>query len=300
MQVTKIDQFSGHRDCIYTLVQGIKEDEFFSAGGDGQVVKWSLQKPDLGKLVAQVPSTIYALAVDYAQNHLWIGQNQEGINRIDLANNTQHSSLKLDGGAIFDIKINNNLAFVAMHSGMVYVIDIERFIIVKKILATHNSARTLAICSQLNHLAVGYSDHVIRIFDLTTFELKYLLKGHSNSVFTLQYSHTAQFLISAGRDAHLRRWNVQEQYAPMEAIPAHLYAINHIVFSPNNKLLATASMDKSIKIWDAHTLKLLKVVDKARHAGHGTSINKLIWSNFKSLLVAGSDDRHISIWQLKD
>ena len=57
-------------------------------------------------------------------------------------------------------------------------------------------------------------------------------------------------------------------------------------------------MDKSIKVWDAETFQLLKVIDKARHAGHGTSVNRLLWTNHNNLLVSASDDRSISIWDL--
>ena len=57
-------------------------------------------------------------------------------------------------------------------------------------------------------------------------------------------------------------------------------------------------MDKSIKVWDAESFKLLKVIDRARHAGHGTSINKLQWTNFHNQIVACSDDRSISVWKL--
>jgi len=58
-------------------------------------------------------------------------------------------------------------------------------------------------------------------------------------------------------------------------------------------------MDKSIKVWDAETFQLLKVIDKARHAGHGTSINKVLWTNFNNLLLSASDDRSISTWDIK-
>ena len=58
-------------------------------------------------------------------------------------------------------------------------------------------------------------------------------------------------------------------------------------------------MDKSIKVWDTTELKLLKVIDKARHAGHGTSVNKLLWTSFNDQLISASDDRTLSVWSLK-
>ena len=57
-------------------------------------------------------------------------------------------------------------------------------------------------------------------------------------------------------------------------------------------------MDKSIKVWDAESEKLLKVIDKSRHAGHGTSVNKLLWSDYNDQLISASDDRQISVWDI--
>jgi WD40 repeat protein len=57
-------------------------------------------------------------------------------------------------------------------------------------------------------------------------------------------------------------------------------------------------MDKSIKVWDAQEFRLLKVIDKARYAGHGTSVNKLYWSKFHNQLISCSDDRSISVWNI--
>jgi len=92
---------------------------------------------------------------------------------------------------------------------------------------------------------------------------------------------------------------LENGYELKESIVAHMYAINHLDFSPDGKYFVTCSMDKSIKVWDADSFQLLKVIDKSRHAGHGTSVNKLYWSNFNNLLVSASDDRTISVWQLK-
>jgi WD40 repeat protein len=51
-------------------------------------------------------------------------------------------------------------------------------------------------------------------------------------------------------------------------------------------------------VWDWEALKLLKVIDRARHAGHGTSVNKLLWTNYNQQLVSASDDRSISVWNI--
>jgi WD40 repeat protein len=83
-----------------------------------------------------------------------------------------------------------------------------------------------------------------------------------------------------------------------EGVPAHIYSINSVVLSPSGQYLATGSMDKTIKIWEAGSLKLLKVLDFARYGGHKNSINRLLWMSFNDLLVSGSDDKNISVWKI--
>jgi WD40 repeat protein len=298
MIVQKIDTFGGHTDCVYTLAGDSKPDHFFSAAGDGLVVRWQLNRPDLGELIARVPASVYALARHPASGLLWVGQNYEGIHLIDPTTKQEVSSVKLTSAAIFDIVFYKTNAFIALSDGVVIVLDTDQLAVRKHLKASDQSARCLAINPVERELAVGYSDHTIRIFDLESLDLKRVITGHTNSVFTLAYSPDFRFLLSGGRDAHLKVWDAEQDYALHQDIVAHMFAINHLAFSPDGLLLATASMDKSIKIWDADTYRLLKVVDRARHAGHGTSINKLLWTADPQRLLSGSDDRTISVWQL--
>jgi len=289
---------TGHKDSIYTVI-GVDESRFLSGAGDGMVALWDLESPENGSLIAKVPSSVYALAYDPFRKQVVVGQNQEGIHFIDIISKEEIASLKLNNTAIFDIQYYGNNVVVATGNGGVYVVDWDNIQVKKIIQESHKSARTIAVNYRREEIAIGYSDHKIRIFDWTTFELKKVLIGHKNSVFTLKYSPDEEYLLSAGRDAHLKIWSGDDQYVEKESIIAHMYAINNVYYSPNGKHFVTCSMDKSIKIWDAKTFKLLKVIDKARHAGHGTSVNKLYWSSYNDQLVSCSDDRSISVWDIK-
>jgi len=300
MQVEKIDTFSGHRDCVYTLEGGYESNQFFSAGGDGLVVRWDLSKPDAGELFAQIPASIYALCLDKVRNQLWVGQNFDGIHLIDVDTQQEIKSIKITSSSIFDIKIYESNAFIGLSDGTIVVMDVENFVVKKHIKASDKSVRSIAVNSFSNEFAVAYSDFSVKVFDLQDFSLKLVVNQHINSVFTVCYSPDYQYLITAGRDAHLKILDVNNQYNLHQDIAAHLFAINDIKFSPDGKYFATCSMDKSIKIWEAEQFKLLKVIDKARHAGHGTSINKLWWSEYENLLVSASDDKRISVWKVEE
>ncbi|MCK8492340.1 WD40 repeat domain-containing protein [Spirosoma sp. RP8] len=298
MIIEKIDTFGGHRDCVYALEHGPQPHQLFSAGADGLVVRWHLDRPDLGELVAKVPASVYALALHTTSGLLWVGQNYEGVHLIDVSSKQEVNSLKLTTAAIFDIKFYKNDAIIALSDGVVIVVDAEQLAIKKHLKASDQSARCIAVNPVEREVAIGYSDNTVRIFDLTTYALKRMIPAHANSVFTVAYSPDFRFLLTAGRDAHLKVWQVENEYTLHEDIVAHMFAINHLVYNPAGTLLATASMDKSIKLWDAETFRLLKVVDRARHAGHGTSVNKLLWTNYKNQLLSASDDRTVSVWKV--
>lgn len=300
LRVEKIDTFGGHRDCVYTLCADALPQRFFSAGGDGQVVRWDLTKPDLGELVAQVPASVYAIGLEPGTQTLWVGQNFEGLHQIDLLSKQERKSLKLAATQIFDIQFAPGMAIVALGEGTVVVVDTATFGIRKHLRASQHSARCVAINPQADEFAVGYSDSQIRIFGLSDLNLRYIINAHSNSVFTVRYTPDGRFLLSGSRDAHLKQWSVWDNYQLSQDVVAHLFAINHLDFSPDARLLVTASMDKSLKVWSLENLKLLKVIDRARHAGHGTSVNKVLWTTHYDTLASASDDRMISVWKLHE
>lgn len=298
IQVTKVDTIAGHQDCVYTLEKGPEEHVFFSSGADGVIAQWDLTKPQEGRMLAKVPNSVYALCYYKERNALIVGQNFDGIHIIDLNERKEKGSIKLGDTQIFDIKVINDRIFCALGNGEVHILDITSLETLKVIQGSTESARCIAISEGNREFAVGFSDNHIRIYNLQNFSEKKVIAAHKISVFTVQYSPDQRYLISGSRDAHLKIWDVESGYQLKESIVAHMYAINHLVFSADGKHFVTCSMDKSIKVWDAATYHLLKVIDKARHAGHGTSVNKVLWTNFNNLLLSASDDRSISIWDI--
>jgi WD40 repeat protein len=296
--VEKFDTFTGHKDCVYALSIGPK-NSFFSSGADGLVVQWDLDNPNQGELVVKVENSVYALDYVNDLDLLLVGHNFTGVHLIDLKSRKEILSTAITNSQIFDLKRSDDQVFVATGDGELIVLSFPDLKTIGKFRYSEKSSRCIAVNQSIGEIAIGYSDHMIRILDLKTFAVKYTLSGHSNSVFTLQYSDDNKFLLSAGRDAKIIRWDVQNEYKQNHSVVAHMYAINHIALRQDGKYFATCSMDKSVKIWDMSELKLLKVIDKARYAGHGTSVNKLFWSA-DNQVISGSDDRTISIWNISN
>jgi WD40 repeat protein len=298
VNVEKAHTLTGHRDCVYALCGSSDPGRFFSGSGDGMVVAWDIAVSADGDLVARLPNSVYALHALAGQDLLVVGHNFDGIHVIDWRQKKESYSLQLTKASIFDIQSYGTRLYVATGDGELVVIDEPGRVVVARIQATSGSARSIAVSEKNGEYAVGYSDQHIRVFDLATNKMKKEWHAHANSVFTVQYSPDSRMLVSGSRDAHVKRWDAAGNYALVDDIAAHMYAVNHVVYSPDHKHFVTCSMDKSIKVWEADSGRLLKVIDKARHAGHGTSVNKLLWISFNNQLVSASDDRTISVWDL--
>jgi WD40 repeat protein len=71
----------------------------------------------------------------------------------------------------------------------------------------------------------------------------------------------------------------------------HKDSITYITFRPDGRILATASRDREIKLWDVETGKLLAVC-----RGHTDAVNSLSFRPDGRILASGSDDRTVRLW----
>lgn len=84
--------------------------------------------------------------------------------------------------------------------------------------------------------------------------------------------------------------------AALTARRGHLDAINALAFNPNSEILvATASADKTIGVWDLRNVK-----EKVHTLeGHNDAVTSLSWHpNEAAILGSGSYDRRIIFWDL--
>ncbi|NXV22328.1 NLE1 protein, partial [Cepphus grylle] len=101
-------------------------------------------------------------------------------------------------------------------------------------------------------------------------------------------------LVSGSDDFTLFLWRPAEDKKPLERMTGHQALINQVLFSPDTRLIASASFDKSIKLWDGRTGKYLTSL-----RGHVSAVYQIAWSADSRLLVSGSSDSTLKVWDAK-
>ncbi|KAK2723541.1 notchless protein homolog 1-like isoform X2 [Artemia franciscana] len=101
-------------------------------------------------------------------------------------------------------------------------------------------------------------------------------------------------LVSGSDDFTLFLWSPTQDKKPRARLTGHQQLVNDVKFSPDSRIIASASFDKSIKLWDGFTGKFLSSL-----RGHVQSVYQIAWSADSRLLVSGSADSTLKVWSLK-
>jgi len=107
----------------------------------------------------------------------------------------------------------------------------------------------------------------------------YILRGHSDTVTSLNWSPDGFQLVSGSRDSTARTWLANDQTSSV-TYKGHAAAILAVAWSPDGTLLASGGEDKTVQLWNPGGAMLHSFSD------WGAFVSSLAWeSNGKALFV---------------
>ncbi|XP_078414788.1 transducin beta-like protein 3 [Cetorhinus maximus] len=172
----------------------------------------------------------------------------------------------------------------------------------------------LDVFKQGTKFASCSKDKTIRIWQMNkeTGEVNCVAQGlgHAHCVGIISCSRLKEgFIVSGSQDCTLKLWaltkslgaNSSEKITEPEVLRADLTEkvhdkdINSVVVSPNDKLVATGSQDRTAKLWSASDFSLVGVF-----RGHNRGIWSVQFSPMDQILATSSADGTVKLWGLQD
>lgn len=304
--------FTGHRGPVYAMIAGRAPGTFLSGSGDGMVVQWDIAQPDSGEVIVNVGQAIFSLCLLQQGQLLYVGTEGGGLHVVDLAARKELHLYDVHRKGIFSIAALPQARLVCAGGDSTLSLwqigENRELHLLRQFPVVEEKLRDLCLSPDRSSLAVACGDGTVRMMDTELFNEQYTLMAHPTQVdmetdasfigaLALAYHPTKPVLFSAGKDGHVRLWRTDLDHAQLSEMPAHKAGIYQIAFSGNGRYLATASRDKSAKVWSADDLSPVARLDRLA-GGHTHSVNTVLWMG-DSLLTA-SDDRRIIQWRMND
>lgn len=291
-----LHSLTGHRAAVYSVIAGLDHESFLTAGGDGWIVHWDVRNPDPGKVVANVEGQVFALACHRPSGQYLAGTMQGDLHWFEEGKPARNAGMRHHPGGVFGIMVTDDAIWTSGGDGRVTVWDPNTKRPLHSIQVARKSVRRLAYHEEKGFLAAATSDGEISILDSTTLAIRERIpNAHTPAVFSVAFSPDGKTLWSGGRDARIRKWDM-DSLEEAAVIQGHWYTVNALAMDPGGGFIISASRDKTIRVWETTTGELLQGLETLRDGGHRNSVNDLLWLPGLDTLITVSDDRTVGLW----
>jgi WD40 repeat protein len=160
-----------------------------------------------------------------------------------------------------------------------------------------DSIRTVSFSPDGNLIASGSWDRTVKIWSVDG-KLRTNFTEHGKPVNGVGFSPDSKTVVSAGygepNGEHWLLWWDIEGRVLKRILSGHTDQIYRISFSPDGKVFATASWDRTVKIWSLEG-ELIQTF-----SGHSNWLYGLSFSPDSKMIVTGSLDRTVKLWNIEN
>ena len=278
-----INAFMGHKGPVNCAAMGVTGPQVVSAGTDGTVRVWDTSD---GCQIDQYGRE--------RPEQLTVPEGHKGVcNRCLLTKDCLRAISSGVDGVVKIWKMRgghekriNSIAFTPDQTRIVTCSD-------DKTVRSFDAVSTTELTKIVGHVGS------INKLDTSPGETSWLIHGFSRRGRN-QTTDTC-VIATAADDCAAAIYNINTGVR-MQKLDKHKKEVLHVAFSPNGKLVGTASKDACIGIWDACTGKLLHMLGTGPSTGmgHTGDVNGILFLKDSVSMLSVSSDTSCRVWDVQD
>jgi WD40 repeat protein/transcriptional regulator with XRE-family HTH domain len=148
-------------------------------------------------------------------------------------------------------------------------------------------------------LASGGLDGTVRLWEIPAGRLLATLEGHTGGVYSVALSEDGHLLASGSLDGTVRLWEVsstgngrgESTGRLLATLAGHSSGVHCVALSGNGQVVASGSLDRLVKLWEAPGGRLLATLE-----GHGSGVYGVALSRDGQVVASGSFDGTVRLW----
>jgi len=187
----------------------------------------------------------------------------------------------------------------SLYNGNVHVWNHENQTLVKSFEVCDLPVRAAKFVPRKNWVITGSDDMQIRVFNYNTLERLASFEAHSDYVRCIAIHPSQPFILTSSDDMTIKLWNWDKAWACQQVFEGHTHYVMQIIVNPkDNNTFASASLDRTVKVWQLGG----STTPNFTLEGHEKGVNCVdyYYGGDKPYLISGADDRLVKIWDYQN
>ncbi|HEY9600933.1 MAG TPA: AAA-like domain-containing protein [Allocoleopsis sp.] len=301
---TLLNAIKGHDSTVQDIAFSPSGDTLYSASSDGTVKLWKLHNPLLKSLRGHTEG-IWGIAFSKDGQLIASSSTKETI--LWRKDGISYRRLKEPSPRFSSVAISPDSQTIAtVGADQSVKLWSPDGTLLHSLKGHQGNLKRVAFSPDSNMVASSSTDRTVRLWRIDGTEIA-TLRGHAAGTWGVAFSPDGSTLVSSSGDKTVKLWRLAEvlnkkrelnsrsqvksEDSLFKTLQGHNSTVINIAFSPNGKLIASSSEDRTAKLWsrDGKLLHTLK--------GHDSGIWSVAFSPDSQTIATGSNDGIIKLWK---
>jgi WD40 repeat protein len=302
-----IRTLTGHTEGVNGVAFSPDGKLLVSGGRDNRIMLWDVQTGELKRTFEGHENLVAGVVFSRDAKSLFSNSRDLTIRVWDVASGREVKKFKrfTDGpSSHLSLSSDDSLIAISDKYGTVEIWDSKDGAILRQFKYNSNYIPPVAFSPDGETVATSGGNLIFGpvFWEVRTQRHWKSLFQHRVMICSIAWSPDARRIATGAKDGSMLIWDMTKavtimgflSIGPLLQLKGHGNAVFSVEFSPDGSLLASGSVDKTIKVWSASTGQLLRTME------HPDFVYDATFSPDGRILASASMDKKIRLWRIDD